>query len=150
MYLLSCEWFMSLMGPRSPHPISWMVQLGAWWSTSPLGYVKDFQFVVKHHRIDSAIVHPCVELATSIWHPTPFKLWCLLKMYVTNSFVHLLHDYQNLVIMQTLAQNLILPLFIQLSIDDDKGQPLQHQFLLLFYGISFRKIYSRDVCIHFM
>jgi hypothetical protein len=43
-------------------------------------------------------------------------------MSATNSFVHLLYDYQNLVIMQTLAQISILPLFIQLSIDDGKGQ----------------------------
>ncbi len=137
MYLLLCERLMGLIRPRSPNPISWMVQLGAWWSTSPLGYVRDFQFVGKHHRIDSAIVHPCAKLATGIWHLASFKLWCLPKMYATNCFVHLSYDYKNLVIMQTLAQNLILPLFIQLSIDDGKGQCLQHQFLSLFHGISF-------------
>jgi hypothetical protein len=58
-------------------------------------------------------------------------------MSTTNSFVYLSYDYQNLVIMQTLAQNLILPLFIQLSIDDGKGQRLQQQFISLFHGISF-------------
>ncbi len=77
MHLLSCEQLTGLMVPKSPNPISWMVQLGAWWSTSPLGYVQNFQFVGKHHRIDSVIVHPCAELATNIWHPTLFKLWCL-------------------------------------------------------------------------
>ncbi len=40
-----------------------------WWSISPLGYVRNFQFVGNHHKIDSANVHPCVGLGTGIWHP---------------------------------------------------------------------------------
>ncbi len=40
------------------------VLLGAQWSTSPLVYVKDFQFVNKHHGIKNVVVHPYEELAT--------------------------------------------------------------------------------------
>jgi hypothetical protein len=52
--------------------------------------------------------------------------------------------------MQSSTQNLILPLFVQLSINDGKGQQrLQHQFLLLFREISLWTIYGRDENMHF-
>jgi hypothetical protein len=43
-------------------------------SILPLGCVKDFQFIDKHHNIDNVVGHPCEELATNTWHLAPSRM----------------------------------------------------------------------------